>query len=472
MSVHNSAKRASIGYTIGNVLIRGLSFLTLPLFTRLMSIEDYGLYTTYIAYESILSIVLSLALHASLKNAKIEFACSLDEYVSTIQSVPILLTIAIIICTIPFIDAIGAFLGFSGLIAILMIVQALATGMITMYNCRIGLDFAYKSYVGISMILSVSNIVLSLIFILTICSGEAFLGRVYGTCLPMIAVSVYILYVFYKKARPRIHKGYIRFGLLYSLPLIPHGLSQIILAQFGKIIIQNQIGNSAAGIYGFAYTVALIPQILMQSLDMAWGPWFYNAYSEGKINEIKSRTNQYVSIFAIITIILFVLSPEMVKIMADETYWDSINIVGPAVLGVFFTFLYGIPAQIEYYHKKTSYIAIGTVIAALLNISLCIYFIPIYGYEAAVYITIITYVIYFAAHLIIANVITNWKPPFDMKKILEYVVVVCILCLIGFMVIELFIARMAILLIGFIYFYKENKAFVDNTVLNRIRVWK
>lgn len=47
----NSIKRAGVGYTIGNYLIRGLGFLTVPIFSRLLSTADYGFYNTYTSYE-------------------------------------------------------------------------------------------------------------------------------------------------------------------------------------------------------------------------------------------------------------------------------------------------------------------------------------------------------------------------------------------------------------------------------------
>ena len=61
----NSIKRAGVGYTIGNYLIRGLGFLTVPIFSRLLSTADYGFYNTYTSYESILFIFVGLALHTT-----------------------------------------------------------------------------------------------------------------------------------------------------------------------------------------------------------------------------------------------------------------------------------------------------------------------------------------------------------------------------------------------------------------------
>lgn len=424
MSGNGKAVKAGIGYTIGNILIRGLSFLTLPIFTRLMSTADYGLYTTYVAYESIVTLVVGLGLYSSLKAAKIEFKEGLDKYVSTVSVLPIIFAAIIVVTILPFLNQVAEFVGFGGYLIVLMVAQALASSVLTMYNCRVSLDFAYKSYLAVAFASSFGNIGLSLVLILTVFRENSSLGRILGTCLPLIVIAIVLLAGFFKKARPKYDKEYIGFGLKYSLPLVPHGLSQVVLAQFGRIVVQRDIGNAAVGIYGFAYTVAIIPQILVSSLDNVWGPWFFEKYEAGEVEEIKTRSTQYIALFSTMTVGLFCLSPEIVKLMSAQEYWAAAEIVCPAILGVHFTFLYGLPAQIEYYLKKTNYIAIGTAAAALLNIGGCIALVPRFGYEAAVYVTVVTYALYFVAHMLIANMLTRGSLPFEMKWMWIYTLAV------------------------------------------------
>lgn len=428
MAKINKVASAGIGYTVGNVLIKGLAFLTLPVFTRLMSLSDYGLYTTYAAYESIIVLLTSLGLPSSLKSANLYFPRMIEQYVSSVSLLPILSTL--IFLFIAYVVSLFApnIWGFTDNIVFVMIIQALGSAMITMYNCRVSLDFSYKSFLKISLLSSVGNVFLSLLFILTICSENPFEGRVYGTFVPTFLLGIFISLHFFRKAKPSFNKVFIKYGISYGLPLVPHGLSQLVLSQFGKIIIQNKIGNEAAGLYGLAYTVALIPQIIVQSLALAWGPWFFEAYRDNKIDTIKNKTKDYVNGFSLLTIILFCISPELIKLLSDRSYWEAISIVCPAILGVYFIFLYGLPVEIEYYYRKTSYLAVGTIIAAIVDIILCIMFVPVYGYHAAVYVTVFTYALYFALHMYIAYRLTNRKLPFGLKHIFISALTVIILC--------------------------------------------
>lgn len=468
-SSNKKAAIAGIGYTIGNILIKGLSFITLPIFTRLMTTADYGIYTTYIAYESILTILVSLALYASLKNAKIDFPGKIDEYTTTLSIIPIVFGVIIILIIFPFRSYMGAILKLEPFLLLLMIVQACASSLLTLYNCRIGLDYSYKNFIGISIFNTVGNVLTSLLLILLLFKEEAYLGRILGTFIPISIIGAYVLIKFIKKAPPKKDIQYITYGLKYSLPLIPHGISQLILAQFGKIIIQNKIGNSAAGLYGFAYTIALIPQIMVQSIGMAWGPWFFEAYNNKKILEIKNRTTQCIALFSFVTVVLFCVSPEIVKMMADSSYWSSIRIIAPAILGVFFTFLYGFPVEIEYYYKKTNYIAIGTVISATINVFLCIFLVPEYGYESAVYVTLLTYVLYFIAHMVIAYFITQKQLPFEIKQMSLYIIAVCLTCCLIQLALDLWVVRYLVTVVWSVILYKKYRVIVDAYVLKVLK---
>ena len=73
MKKRNKSVKAGIGYVIGNYLIKGLSFLTIPIFTRLLNTTDYGKYNTFLAYESIIFLFIGLALHSSYKNARYKY---------------------------------------------------------------------------------------------------------------------------------------------------------------------------------------------------------------------------------------------------------------------------------------------------------------------------------------------------------------------------------------------------------------
>ncbi|WP_373899169.1 lipopolysaccharide biosynthesis protein [Haloimpatiens sp. FM7315] len=434
---------AGIGYTIGNILIMGISFLTIPIFTRILSTSDYGLYNTFMAYASICSILIGFGLHTSIKAANIEFDKRIDEYVSNIIILSMLLLVVFFAIVITCGGIVSNYFGYSQLLLIVLLLQSEAGAIISIYNNRLSLDYSYKKYLIVSFFTSVGSIVLSLIFIFIIFKNERYVGRILGGAIPSIISALIIIYLLFSKKKPTIKKDQIGFALKYSAPIVPHGLSQILLSQFDRIMIQRMIGSAQAGIYSFSYSIATIPQIIASSLDTVWGPWFFEQYKEQKIELIKKRSSQYVMLFSIITVGIMAVSPEIIHIMASKDYWESVYLVIPIVLSTYFIFLYYLPAQIEYYEKKTVNIAIGTMGAATLNIALNYIFIPKYGYIAAAYTTLFSYICNFVFHIIAAKKIAGVLP-FAGSKILVQIITVCASAILIYFAIESIILRLLI----------------------------
>ena len=84
-----SASFIKIGliYTVSNIIIKGMAFLTTPIFTRLMSQADYGSFSSISAWANIISIISALSLYASVSRAKYVYAEKIDSYISTITVV-------------------------------------------------------------------------------------------------------------------------------------------------------------------------------------------------------------------------------------------------------------------------------------------------------------------------------------------------------------------------------------------------
>lgn len=403
-----STLKAGLGYIIGNYLLKGISFISVPIFARLMSKADFGVYNTFVAYEAILFVVIGLAIHSSYKNAYFkneENSCVVDNY-SSYASATIFLIImnAAILLALSFIfsDFICKSLQMQQWMVVLLIIYAMSSAIITCYNTDCSLRLEYKKFLFASGFNAVFNIVISIVLIVGLSSANSYVGRTIGTVFAAFCVAIYALQTFCKRGTPRFNKKELRWGLKYSLPIVPHGISQVILSSFDRIMINNMIGSAEAGIYSFAYTIYSIIQVTSTSIDTVWSPWFYKKRGAGDLDSIKRRSSQIIILVLLLCIAFLMISPEFILIFGGKEYTESVFCVMPLVGSAFFAFLYFFPAVIEYYHGKTTYIAAGTAIAAAINIALNYLFIKKYGYVAAAYTTLVTYFLYFLFHCLIS----------------------------------------------------------------------
>ena len=419
----NKIIKAGLGYTIGNYLLKGLSFFTLPLFTRLLSTSDYGFYNTFYAYEAILAILIGLALHSSLKNAKYKFKDSFNEYCSSIVLLIIISGLIWILVGNAFYSFIAPLFKLPRMFFNLLLVYSICSALLMVYNSYISLSFQYKTYLTIAAINLIFNILLSVLLILTLFSANRGYGRVIGSSIPILAIGIYILFYFSKNSKMKYYGEYWSYGVKYSLPIVPHGISQMILLQFDRIMINSMIGASAAGIYGFSYSIYSIISITGTSIDHAFAPWFYEKMENKEYSDIKKYSKDISFGMLLLSIIAILFAPEAIKILGSEDYWEGVYTAIPLVVAGYFSFMYLIPSCVEYYYAKTKYIALGTSMAAVLNILLNYFFIKRFGYIAASYTTLFTYVLYFLFHYFMAWRI-HGNSLFDTTAFLTYSLII------------------------------------------------
>lgn len=405
----NLAAKAGIGYTVGNILVKGINFLSLPLFSRLMTTDEFGMYNVFVSYEAILTLLVGFAMHSSLRSANIDYEGKIDEYTSSISLLYILTALGMVVIAFLMKDTLTKILSFSFDCIILLILYSFGSAILTLYNNRISIDYAYKSYLLVSICNSIGNVCFSLLFMVTFCRENRYLGRILGTTFVMFALSTLLLVLLYKKSKPRVNLYYWKYAFWYSLPIVPHGISQVLLAQFDRIMIQSLVSSSAAGIYSLAGNIKLILTIITTSIATAWGNWFYEAMNQKEIKKIQSYAIQLMALFTILSIGMMAISPEMIWILGGERYETAKYVAVPMVIDAFVLYVYNIIVQAEYYMKKTSYIMVGTMVAAGINIVTNYIFIQKYGFIAAAYTTLFAYLCYLVMHLIISYKVVGFS---------------------------------------------------------------
>lgn len=453
----NNATKAGIWYTIGNLFVKGINFLTLPIFSRIMTTAQFGAYNVFISYEAILCLVCGVAMHSSLKNAKIEFPNQIDSYTSSITIIYIINTIVLLTISTIFSGFLLDFIGFSGWLIYILILFSFSNSIVLLFNNRVSLDYSYKKYLITALCNSLCNVGLSLILMFTLFKEFKDVGRILGASISLFVISVVLLRDFYKKSKPEINLEYWKFAFKYSLPMVAHGLSQVLLAQFDRIMIQRICGSSDAGIYSLAGNLKLILTILTDSIITSWGVWFFEEIEKNEIEKIKKRAVQLAQMFFVVAIVTMFISPELINVLGGDSYYLANYVATPMIVDAFLLMLYSIIVQGEYYKKKTNYVMVGTVIATLIDIVLNIIFIPKYGFVAAAYTTLFSYVCYLTLHYFICFRIMQFTIiPLGQTIILSFLIFVCAainIIFIDWLLIRLIICIAIVIPIG-IYFLK------------------
>ncbi|WP_195539302.1 lipopolysaccharide biosynthesis protein [Eubacterium maltosivorans] len=398
--------KAGIGYTVGNILLKGIALFTLPIFGRILTTEEFGLFNVYVAYENIVTIFVGLCLYGSLRTAKYDYKDCFEQYVynTIILSSGVFLAF-LLIGNIGY-NSYATIFGFSRSIMNLLIVHSYAMFMFQFYNVKAALHFEYKKYLVVSGLNSIFGTVLSIFLILFIFNSQKYIARILGYAIVPIIIGIVLWINMMKKSISqrgnKINFGQWKYSLHLCLPLVVHTFSQQILNQFDRIMIQKIVSASASGLYSFTQTFSNILYIITLSLDNAWSIWFYDQLNEKNYKIIKLKMKIYILMMSILYVGFISLAPDVMIIMGTEAYYEGISMIVPLSFSVFFMFLYSLPVHVEYFYKKTKFIALGTSAAAIINFILNYIGINIWGYTAAAWATLISYIILYVFHQIIA----------------------------------------------------------------------
>ena len=292
------------------------------------------------------------------------------------------------------------------LVIIIFIYLLLLPSLIYMQEkYKFQLDF--KKNISISIFNTIGSIVFCLLLIEFIFYKNRYIGRIIGLILPMSLLGLYFYYSILKSGWNSKMTMYWKYALKISLPFIPHTLGMVVLTQLDRIMIIKLIGNSAAGLYSFGFSYAAIIALFSNAISQAFQPWLYENYKNNNIDEIKKATNSITLGLSFIMIILISLGPEAIKILGPEIFLDAKYVIMPIVIASFFQFLAATYSTIQLYHKKTFFIPIGTLLAALINVGLNFLLIPKYGFKGASFATLFSFFAQALFHMFIYKRITK-----------------------------------------------------------------
>lgn len=389
--------KASLWFIITSVIQKAISFITLPIFTRLLSPAEFGLLNIYQSWLGILTIFATLTLWGGVfNNGMMKYENDRDVFVSSLQGLSSTITIILLVASLFLFNIISNIIKLPILLILLMFTQIMFTPALNLWAAKQRFDYKYKKLILITIIISVANPVLGLIFVLIFEDGGT--ARIFSIALVQFFIGFIIYVNNLKNGKKFFHKGYWKYSAFFNIPLIPHYLSQSILSQADKIMINNLIGIDEAGIYSVSYSIGMIFIFVIVSINSVFIPWTYKRLKEKSYELIEKVSHFLLNLLSAIVLLLISFAPEIIKLMAPPEYNEAIWVIPPVALSVYFIFLYGLFANIEFYFEENKFIMIASVFTAILNVLLNFIMIPIFGYIAAGYTTLISYIIYSLSH--------------------------------------------------------------------------
>ena len=419
------ALKSGIWYTVANFLVKSIGIITTPIFTRLLTHEEFGLYNNYTSWLGILAIVVTLNLESTFISARYDYEDDFDSYtlsVLSLSSISAIVSAIILNITFSYYESL---FGMDRYYLNSMLLYLLFLPAINMFQARERYYFRYKVSVLLSILLSVGTALLSVLLVVKM--SDRLEGRILGTVTPVIAIGFVIFFIIIKLG-DSIKINYWKYALPICLPFIPHLLSLTVLNSVDRIMIANVCGAEANALHSLAYTCGSVITILLTSMNSAFAPWLGQKLHNRAYGEIKEVSKKYILLFMMLAIALMIFSPELMLILGGKSYLGAIYAMPPVACGCIFQFMYTMFVNVEQFSRKTVGMALASISAALLNYILNLLLIPRFGYIAAAYTTLAGFLWLLVIHMLLVKA-------YGFSKVYPYKYV--ILCVVTALIITL-----------------------------------
>lgn len=390
------------------VILKGLTIILSPILTRYLDPSEYSLVSNYNVWFSIAGSFIGLEVQGSISNALLDYKEKKYKYASNCISIGLVTSIIFAIPMIIFKEKISALLDINEMLVCLMIPHGFFMFCITFLTNFFSAD--RKPILNFLLSFTVSVVGSAISFTLLIGLGKGYFGYILGSVIANIVFGLIIVVYVSARGRSFFDWKIWKYALIIGVPLVFHRLVSEVLYSSDKIMIKNMLGDYEMGVYSFTRMLSNVLTIIWSAVNSGVVPFYFLNYEKKDDKEVQRITNSTNIFFTIMCVGFMMVFPEIYKLIYPSSYSESINIMGIMVLSVFFTSIYSYAANYEFYHKKTIWLATGTVITGVVNILLNIFFIKEFGMSGAIIATCVSYFLLFIVHEIIARFIIKEFP--------------------------------------------------------------
>ncbi|MDY4836181.1 MAG: oligosaccharide flippase family protein, partial [Lachnospiraceae bacterium] len=387
------ATKSSMVLLLSNFILKGLSMISGPIFTRIMTTEQYGIVSNFTSWQSLLGTVVTLNLGAGVfNNGMLEFKKDRDSFQISLVVISSITSVLFLLMVLFFPTQVCNILDINETLCIVLFLYFLFTPVYGYWAARQRYEFKYKSLFILSVGSAVVSLLISVISVYYCPTNYTSTVKIVLSELPNIILGLFFLIYIAYKSKFNVKIRYIIYALKFNIPLIPHYLSMYVLSSSDRIMITKLVSVTATAIYSVSYTVGMVINILWQSIEASMSPWIYEKLSINEKESVRKRTYQVLVVFMITCILSCLFAPEIIIILAPKEYYNGVYVIPSIAASSFFIAAYSIYMRIELFHKKTEFATVATTLAAVLNLLLNSIFISKFGFIAAGYTTLVCYI--------------------------------------------------------------------------------
>ena len=479
MSVFKKLFKQTFIYGLATVLPRGLAVILVPLYTTVMLPEEYGIYSTLMAYLILGNVLLSYGM----ETAFFRFITKDADNQKIVQSTTLT---SISVSTLVFL---GITLLFTNQIATVAEFKPeyVTYGLLILaLDALVVLPFAWfrvnerpMRYAVVKIFNVVVNLAFNLFFLLllpklavnssfwnSLWFPENKVAYVFIANLIASAVTLLVLLPLYVKIGFGFNKTIWKQMMKYAIPVLIAGIAFSVNEAFDRILLKyllpENIAETQVGLYSACYKLGMFMTLFVMAFRLGIEPFFFNHSGHENAKITYATITKYFTLFGCLILLVVVVYIDVFKriLIPNSQYWEALKIVPLILLANLFL---GIYHNLSVWYKVTDRTKFGayiSVFAAIVTLVLNYVLIPIIGYMGSAIATLAAY-----GSMMVLSYLYGRKyydVPYQVKKICGYM-----LLAIGFSAISFYafngniwLGTALLVVFAIIMFYSEKKEFL------------
>lgn len=390
MSREKNLAKNTIIITIGKICTQLITFFLLPLYTGILSTEEYGTVDLLNTLVSLLLPIVTFQVEQAVFRELIEVRGKKDKESRIISSAVITVIFQCIVYLVifalisPFINNHYKFF--------------LATNVVANIFLSLLLQIARgfgdnKKYAFASFISALSTIVFNVLFLVVIKLGAN--GMLLGTMLGQIVATIYLFISLklYKYLKVKDYKKEVIKSLWkYSLPLIPNAISWWVFNASDRVIASAFLGVDQNGILAASLKFSAVFITFYNIFNMSWTESISIAIKDADVSDYFNKMfNIVLRLFTAMAVGMIACMPFVFPIMINEKFSAGYGLIPISIVGSLFNVVVGLISVIYVAEKNTKAIASTSIVSAVINIIVHLVLIKFIGLYAAVISTFVAY---------------------------------------------------------------------------------
>lgn len=391
-----------ISFSFGGYISLIIGFFTVPIITRIVSPEDFGIYSLFILVLNILSIATILGLDHGFVRYYYDFLENeKGELLDICLKIPIIIFSIVTIFILIFSKKISNFIFQKNeLILIFLLIITYFISLINRYSLLlIRMEQKGKLYSFFQILNQILNFIFILVFfnrgILNFKSIlYAYILSLSSLTLISIILERKIWFSFFLKKNNKIKKNEI---WKYSYPFILTAALTWIFQSSDKIVIKYFSDMKELGLYAAAFKIVALLNVIQTGFTTFWLPVAYKKYTEDSEDlEFFEKIHGYISLVMFGMALVVLMSKDLIILLLGEKFRTASSIMPCLVLmPIMYTISETTVLGINF-KKKTKYHMNISVVVAVLNILGNLLLVPYLGAKGAAVSTGLVYIVFFS----------------------------------------------------------------------------